>query len=113
MKMSDELRQSVDQPAIMKMTADIVSAYVGRNALSTDQVPAVIDTVHTALQSISAGGAEAAAEPPTPAVSIRSSVKPDYIVCLEDGKKLKMLKRHLRAWSRPTTPNSGRRSPRR
>ncbi len=81
---------------ILRMTAQIVSAYVSQNALSGTQIPEVIKTVFATLntqKSAEAGGAQETAKP---AVSVRKSVTPDYIVCLEDGKKLKMLKRHLR-----------------
>jgi predicted transcriptional regulator len=77
------------------MTADVVAAYVGNNPLPTVELTKAISAVHDSLVSLNDGGG-APAEPPKPAVSIRRSVKPDYIVCLEDGKKLKMLKRHLR-----------------
>ena len=78
------------------LTADIVAAHVSNNSVAVNDLPTLIANVHGALSGL--GGqpvAEAPAEKPTPAVSIRSSVKPDYIVCLDDGKKLKMLKRHL------------------
>jgi predicted transcriptional regulator len=79
---------------LLTLTADIVAAHVSNNSVAVNDLPNLIQNVHTALSGIS--GASAAAEPkPEPKVSIRSSVKPDYIVCLEDGKKLKMLKRHL------------------
>lgn len=78
------------------MTTDVVSAYLAKNDLSADQIPDVIQTVFLSLRDIDGGPAEAKLEPPKPAVSIRKSVMPDYIICLEDGKKLKMLKRHLR-----------------
>ena len=79
-----------------ELTADIVSAYVSNNNLRHDELPDLIAGVHTALQRVQ-GGAPAPAEsaPQEPAVSIRKSVTPDYIVCLEDGKKFKSLKRHL------------------
>ena len=76
------------------LTADIVSAHVSNNSVSTGDLPGLISSVYASLAGL--GGAPAPVEEkPVPAVSIRSSVKPDYIVCLEDGKKLKMLKRHL------------------
>jgi predicted transcriptional regulator len=79
---------------LLTLTADIVAAHVSNNSVAVNDLPNLIQNVHMALSGIS--GASAAAEPkPEPKVSIRSSVKPDYIVCLEDGKKLKMLKRHL------------------
>ena len=80
---------------LITLTSDIVAAHVSNNDVPVDQVPNLITTVYTALQSL--GGEPAKVEErPEPAVSIRASVKPDYIVCLEDGKKLKMLKRYLR-----------------
>jgi predicted transcriptional regulator len=79
---------------LLTLTADIVAAHVSNNSVAVNDLPNLIQNVHAALSTIS--GASAAPEPkPEPKVSIRSSVKPDYIVCLEDGKKLKMLKRHL------------------
>lgn len=79
------------------MAADIVTAYLGKNPMPTGQVPDVIATVFRSLSSLQGQAPEPAAEPLRPAVSIKRSITPDYIVCLEDGKRLKMLKRHLRA----------------
>ena len=81
---------------VLRMAVDIVAAYVSNNTVPAAQVPEVINTVYGSLSSLD-GGAQATPEPAKPAVSVRRSVTPDYIVCLEDGKKLKMLKRHLRA----------------
>ena len=82
------------EDTLLTLTADIVAAHVSNNSVAVNDLPNLIQNVHSALASIS--GNSAAAEPkPEPKVSIRSSIKPDYIVCLEDGKKLKMLKRHL------------------
>ena len=79
---------------LLTLTADIVAAHVSNNSVAVNDLPNLIQNVHSALSGIS--GSTAAAEPkPEPKVSIRSSIKPDYIVCLEDGKRLKMLKRHL------------------
>ncbi|WP_437378149.1 MucR family transcriptional regulator [Inquilinus limosus] len=79
------------------MTTQIVTSYISRNAVPTDQLGSVIQAIHDALRNVgSAPAAAAASAPARPAVPIRRSVQPDYIVCLEDGKKLKMLKRHLR-----------------
>jgi len=79
---------------LLTLTADIVAAHVSNNSVAVNDLPNLIQNVHSALSGIT--GASAAAEPkPEPKVSIRASIKPDYIVCLEDGKKLKMLKRHL------------------
>jgi len=79
---------------LITLTADIVSAHVSNNSVAVNDLPALIQNVHTALTGLGAT-VEAAPAKQEPKVSIRSSVKPDYIVCLEDGKKLKMLKRHL------------------
>jgi predicted transcriptional regulator len=79
---------------LITLTADIVAAHVANNSVAVNDLPMLIGNVHGALAGL--GEAGAAPEPaPTPAVSIRASVKPDYIVCLEDGKRMKMLKRHL------------------
>jgi predicted transcriptional regulator len=82
------------EDTLLTLTADIVAAHVSNNSVAVNDLPNLIQNVHAALSGIA--GSPAAPEPkPEPKVSIRSSVKPDYIVCLEDGKKLKMLKRHL------------------
>ena len=83
-----------DTIELTALTADIVSAHVGNNAVAIGDLPQLIRNVHDALAGLAFPPAEPVAEL-VPAVSIRQSVKPDYIVCLEDGKKLKMLKRHL------------------
>ncbi|MGE4321685.1 MAG: MucR family transcriptional regulator [Sphingobium sp.] len=79
---------------LITLTSDIVAAHVSNNSVSVSDVASLIQSVHAALSNLSAPVAEPEVRP-EPAVSIRSSIKPDYIVCLEDGKKLKMLKRHL------------------
>jgi predicted transcriptional regulator len=79
---------------LITLTADIVSAHVSNNSVAVSDLPLLIQNVHGALHSLG----DALVQPEVkqePAVSIRSSIKPDYVVCLEDGKKLKMLKRHL------------------
>lgn len=76
------------------LTADIVAAHVSNNSVAVSDLPTLIANVHNALAGLG-GGAAAPETKAEPAVSIRASVKPDYIVCLDDGKKLKMLKRHL------------------
>ena len=79
---------------LITLTSDIVAAHVGNNDVSLDEVPVLITNVFTALAGLGVPNAET--EPkPEPAVSVRGSVKNDYIICLEDGKKMKMLKRHL------------------
>lgn len=78
-------------------TTEIVSAYVSKNPIPSDQLPALIQTVYASLTKLGEPVAPVQAERPQPAVSVRKSVQPDYLVCLEDGKKMKMLKRHLRS----------------
>lgn len=79
---------------LIALTADIVSAHVSNNSVAVSDLPQLIQNVHNALATL--GGEISEPEiKQEPAVSVRSSIKPDYIVCLEDGKKLKMLKRHL------------------
>ena len=87
-----ELQNGED--TLLTLTADIVAAHVSNNSVAVNDLPNLIQNVHSALSGISGNSAAAEAKP-EPKVSIRSSIKPDYIVCLEDGKRLKMLKRHL------------------
>ncbi|MCD2322903.1 MucR family transcriptional regulator [Sphingomonas sp. IC-56] len=82
------------QETLISLTADIVAAHVSNNSVAVSDLPQLIQNVHTALTGLGSAPAEPEVKQ-EPAVSVRSSVKPDYIVCLEDGKKLKMLKRHL------------------
>lgn len=78
------------------LTANIVSAYLSNNPTPASEIPNLISQVHAALLRVSSGRSEAPAEPPKPAVSLKKSINPDYLVCLEDGKRFKSLKRHLR-----------------
>ena len=80
----------------IELTAGIVSAFVSNNSVSAGEIPGLINQVHSALLRVSSGGKDPTAEPLKPAVSVKRSITPDYIVCLEDGKKFKSLKRHLR-----------------
>jgi predicted transcriptional regulator len=80
----------------IELTADIVSAYVSNNPVPAAEIPALINQVHSALQRVSSGQGETAAEPLKPAVPVKRSITAEHIVCLEDGKKFKSLKRHLR-----------------
>ncbi len=82
------------QETFITLTADIVAAHVSNNSVAVNDLPTLISNVHTALASLGTPSVPVV-EKQEPAVSIRSSIKPDYVVCLEDGKKLKMLKRHL------------------
>ncbi|MEQ1901337.1 MAG: MucR family transcriptional regulator [Devosia sp.] len=81
---------------LIEMSTEIVSAYVSHNALSMNDLPKLISDVHTALRGLKVPGAPEPAEELKPAVPVRKSVAADYIICLEDGKKFKSLKRHLR-----------------
>lgn len=80
----------------IELAADIVSAYVSNNSVPSGDLPSLISEVHAALVKVANGAVEAPVEAPKPAVPVKKSVTPDYIVCLEDGKKFKSLKRHLR-----------------
>ena len=82
------------EDTLLTLTADIVAAHVSNNSVAVNDLPNLIQNVHSALSGISRTSSAPEAKP-EPKVSIRASVKPDYIVCLEDGKRLKMLKRHL------------------
>ncbi len=94
--MNEETPEKVGQEDILRMTTEVVAAYVGNNELPASQISEVIGAVHKSLSGLQGGAGESQAAPSKPAVPIRRSVTPDYIVCLEDGKKLKMLKRHLK-----------------
>jgi predicted transcriptional regulator len=78
------------------LTANIVSAYLSNNPTPASEIPNLISQVHSALLRVSSGRTEAPLEPSKPAVSVKKSIAPDYLVCLEDGKRFKSLKRHLR-----------------
>lgn len=95
--MSETAGANIDREEILKMAATLVAAFVGNNPMPADQVPEIINSVYKSLQTLNMEGDQTPVEPPTPAVTVRSSVKPDHIVCLEDGKKFKTLKRHLRS----------------
>lgn len=86
--------QSDLSETLITLTSDIVAAHVSNNSVSVGDLATLISNVYNALAGLGQA-APVVDTPPEPAVSIRSSVKPDHIVCLEDGKKLKMLKRHL------------------
>jgi predicted transcriptional regulator len=82
--------------SFIDLTASIVSAYLSNNPTAAAEIPGLISQVHAALVRVSSGRTEAPLEPAKPAVSIKKSISPDYIVCLEDGKRFKSLRRHLR-----------------
>lgn len=90
------MNDATGNSSFIELTAGIVSAYVSNNPVGTAEIPALINQVHAALMRVSAGQAELPAEPLKPAISVKKSITPDHIVCLEDGKKFKSLKRHLR-----------------
>lgn len=89
-----ETPQSEMSETLITLTSDIVAAHVSNNSVAVDEIGGLINNVYNALAALGQS-AQVEEKMPEPAVSIRSSVKPDHIVCLEDGKKLKMLKRHL------------------
>ncbi|HLN22715.1 MAG TPA: MucR family transcriptional regulator [Patescibacteria group bacterium] len=94
--MSDTASEKISRDDILRMAVDVVAAYVSKNPLPAGQIPEVINTVYSSLSQIDNHAPEVKPEAPRPAVPVKKSVTPDYIICLEDGKKLKMLKRHLR-----------------
>ncbi len=89
LKKGETMPQNEQSPELLEHTTRIVAAHVANNPIAVTDVPGLIATVHQALAALGP-------EEPAPAVPIKQSVKPEYIVCLDDGKKLKMLKRHLR-----------------
>src|SRR5579885_3575763 len=95
--MAEQIPNKVADEELLRMTADVVAAYVSNNMLPTAQLAEVINAVYLSLRGLDGRGGDAKGEPLKPAVPIRKSITPDYLICLEDGKKLKMLKRHLRS----------------
>jgi len=95
--MADPAAPKMAEDELLRMTAEVVSAYVSNNTLATGQLGDVIQSVYNSLRTLEGQAAESPSEPLRPAVPIRKSVTPEYLICLEDGKKLKMLKRHLRS----------------
>jgi len=85
-----------ENDTLIELTAEIVSAYVSNNTVPAGDISNLINQVHASLTRISTGHAEVQSEPLRPAIAVKRSITPDYIVCLEDGKKFKSLKRHLR-----------------
>jgi predicted transcriptional regulator len=80
----------------VELTASIVSAYLSNNPIQASEIPNLISQVHAALLRVATGRTETPIEPTRPAVSVKKSIAPEYLVCLEDGKRFKSLKRHLR-----------------
>jgi predicted transcriptional regulator len=94
--MAELAPNKVPEEELLRMTADVVAAYVSNNALPTGQLAEVISAVYQSLKALEGRGGDQKSEPLKPAVPVRKSITPDYLICLEDGKKLKMLKRHLK-----------------
>lgn len=94
--MTEDATDKISRDDVLRMAVDVVAAYLSNNQVATSQIPDIINSVFNSLNSLDVQATEAPVEAPKPATSIRKSVTPDYIICLEDGKKLKMLKRHLR-----------------
>lgn len=92
--MADE-KNEVDTAETLHLATEIVAAFVSNNTVSAEKLPALLQEVHDAVKALAKGGT-ASAGSQEPAVPVKKSVTPDYIICLEDGKKLKMLKRYLR-----------------
>ncbi len=90
------MAENSGESSYLQLTANIISAYVSNNTVSSADIPNLIAQVYSALMRISSGQVTTPVEPLKPAVAIKRSVTPEYIVCLEDGKKFKSLKRHLR-----------------
>ncbi len=88
--------QNTSLSNVTELAADIVSAYVSQNSVPVSELPALIGSVHLALSKLGSAPEQAQPETLTPAVSVKKSLTPDFIICLEDGKKFKSLKRHLR-----------------
>ena len=94
--MSEENIMAIDQEELLRMTTDVVASYLSHNSMPAENVPELIRSVHTAMKEVS--GIELKQETKSkPAVPVAKSISDDYIICLEDGKKLKMLKRYLRS----------------
>ncbi len=89
--MSDQ----ISREELLMLTTDVVSSYVSNNEVSSDEIPKIIDQIFKALSNAGEGNV-IAGERPQPAVPINRSITPDFLICLEDGKQLKMLKRHLK-----------------
>lgn len=86
-----------DTGGLLRMTAEIVAAFVAKNQVASEELSDLIRSVHRALSGLAGGDVERSQDRPKPAIAVNKSVQHDYIVCLEDGKKLKMLKRYLRS----------------
>lgn len=95
--LKDIIMSETGPKGFVDLTASIVSAYVSNNPTTASEIPNLISQIHAALVRVSNSGAEPVSEPAKPAVSVKKSMTSDYLVCLEDGKRFKSLKRHLRS----------------
>ena len=93
--MADAGMYDIDSPTLLELTTRIVAAHVAHNATDLEELPHLIERVHGCLTHLN-GAEPEDDDKPRPAIPVKASITPDYLVCLEDGKKLKMLKRHLR-----------------
>ena len=89
--------QSFVTSSFLRPTVEIVASFLGNNAVQTSELPALIGDVHGALERLNTKAPAAAAEPPKPAVPIKRSIQSDYLVCLNDGKRFRSLKRHIKS----------------
>ena len=94
--MTQEVSENLPHTDVLQITTQVVAAYVGHNRVGEGQIPEVIKSVYASLAGLNGHAELAAKAKQKPAVSIKKSITPDFLICLEDGKKLKMLKRHLR-----------------
>lgn len=94
--MADLMQKDETSDSLLELTSEIVAAHVSNNSVSAGDLPGLIEQVYSTLAAVSHGPAVDDEDQPIPAVPVKKSITPDYIICLEDGKKLKMLKRHLK-----------------
>ncbi len=90
------MEQQISHSDLLSLTTEIVSSYLSNNTVSQSEIPALIEQTYKTLSNVNAEAPTSYSERPQPAVPVKKSIAPDYLVCLEDGKKLKMLKRHLK-----------------
>jgi predicted transcriptional regulator len=90
------MEERLEQTELVQLAADVVAAYVSNNAVSASELPSIINDVYDALSNAAHKGSLPPQEEFKPAVSIKKSIQPDYLICLEDGQKFKSLKRHLK-----------------
>ncbi|HUZ71564.1 MAG TPA: MucR family transcriptional regulator [Stellaceae bacterium] len=95
--MTEPVPNKAAAPAFLRLTTDVVAAYLRNNALPNAQIAEIINSVYRSLRTLDHGGGVSLGATSKPAVPVRKSIQPEFLVCLEDGKRLKMLKRHLRS----------------